>query len=233
MKTNYIISESVPVTVNTANDIIIGSQSVEGLAAQTVRQGVELIIPRTQQVDKPYNFQPMDVPFTLTDETLTGVKEIIFSDINTPVYSNVTFGHSKEGSDIKYTGIDGKEYTLPRLTFNAILISVSFPRNIVKTAIQGRDGTVKEYIGESDATISFRGVITGLNGQYPAEEIKQLKQLITAPISVPVISEYLNNLGIYNVVFEDRSLEQEEGGYSYQGFSLNAVSDQYIDLYIS
>jgi len=103
----------------------------------------------------------------------------------------------------------------------------------VKTEIQGRNGTVKEYIGEGDAQLSFRGIITGLNGQYPAGEVAQLRTLSLAPVPVPVISEFLNNLDIYTVVFEDRSFEQEEGGCSYQTFSLNAISDTPQELKLS
>jgi len=112
------------------------------------------------------------------------------------------------------------------------LISCVFPRNIVKTEIQGRNGTVKEYIGEGDAQISFRGVITGGNGHYPKQEVYNLMQLVKAPVSVPIVSDYLNNLGINAVVFDDRSFEQEEGGYSYQTFSVNAMSDAPVELHI-
>jgi hypothetical protein len=89
----------------------------------------------------------------------------------------------------------------------------------------GRNGTVKEYIGEGDASISFKGVITGKNGHYPIEKVELLKQIIQAPISIPVVCKYLNDLDIHTIVFEDRILDQQEGGYSYQTFSLNAISD--------
>lgn len=154
------------------------------------------------------------------------------SELGTPVFIDVTFGDKMNPLEYKdlRTNLD---MTLPIITFQAILCSVVFPRNIVKTEIQGRNGTVKEYIGEGDAQISFRGIITGTNGNYPAEQVALLRQLVYAPIPVPVISEYLNNLGIDTVVFEDRSFEQEEGGYSYQTFSLNAISDTPQELRLS
>jgi len=159
-------------------------------------------------------------------------KELYKSTLGTPVFIDVTFGDSKNPTvykDLK----TGNDTTLPVMTFQAILCSVVFPRNIVKTEIQGRNGTVKEYIGEGDAQLSFRGIITGLNGQYPSGEVAQLRTLSLAPVPVPVISEFLNNLDIYTVVFEDRSFEQEEGGYSYQTFSLNAISDTPQELKLS
>jgi hypothetical protein len=141
------------------------------------------------------------------------------NDFGLPVWVQVTFG------SVTYTDSNNKQITTPRLSFESILVSVSFPRNIVKTEIQGRNGTVKEYIGEGDAQISFRGVMTGGNGHYPGEQVAQLMQVIKAPCAIPVFSRHLQYMGIDSVVFEDRSFEQEEGSYSYQVFSLNAISD--------
>ena len=149
------------------------------------------------------------------------------SDIGTSVYADVTFG------SVKYKDRNNKDITTPSVTYQAILISLSFPRNIVKTEIQGRDGTVKEYIGEGDAQISFRGVITGTNGSYPSDEVDDLLKVIKAPVAIPVICTFLNDKGIANVVFEDRTLDQEEGGYSYQTFTLQAISDTPQELQIS
>ena len=166
------------------------------------------------------------------------------SELGTPVYSDVTF------QSIIYTDNNGNVITTPEMTFQAILLDVVFPRNIIKTVIQGRNGTVKEYIGEGDAEITFRGVITSgqniirngsntaprtksLNGVAPKEAIIALQQIITAPCPIPVISWYLNNLNINSVVFEARTLGQEEGGYSYQQFSLAAISDTPQELIIN
>lgn len=166
------------------------------------------------------------------NDTTVGNPELYKSTLGTPVFIDVTFGDIN--NPVFYKDLKtGNDVQLPVMTFTAILVSVTFPRNIVKTEIQGRNGTVKEYIGEGDASINFRGIITGTNGNYPAEQVAILKELVYAPIPVPVISEYLNNLDIYTVVFEDRTFEQEEGGYSYQTFSLNAISDTPQELKLS
>lgn len=144
---------------------------------------------------------------------------LLGNSLGNPVYTNLTI---LSGS---YTDSKGREITYPRIDLESVLITVNLPRNIVKTEIQGRDNSVKEYIGEGDAVITINGIIAGLNGHYPAEEVSQLKQVIKAPVAVEVISPYLQNLDIYNIVFEDRELGQAEGGYSYQMFTLNAVSD--------
>jgi hypothetical protein len=149
------------------------------------------------------------------------------NDFGLPVWVQVTFG------SVTYTDVNGNTIVTPRLSFESILVSVTFPRNIVKTEIVGRDGTVKEYIGEGDAQISFRGVVTGGNGHYPGEQVAELLKVIQAPVTIPVYSRHLQYMGIDSVVFEDRSFEQEEGSYSYQVFSLNAISDIPHELLIS
>jgi len=148
------------------------------------------------------------------------------SELGTQVMADVTF------KSVSWTDVKGKRHVTKQQTFQAILIDLTFPRNIVKTEIQGRNGTVKEYIGEGDAQIAFRGVITGQNGQYPESKVQDLMQLLKAPIPIEVICSYLNNKGVFSIVFEDRTLSQEEGGYSYQTFSLNAISDIPIELQI-
>jgi len=148
------------------------------------------------------------------------------SELGTQVMADVTF------KSVSWTDVKGKRHVTKQQTFQAILIDLTFPRNIVKTEIQGRNGAVKEYIGEGDAQIAFRGVITGQNGQYPESKVQDLMQLLKAPIPIEVICSYLNNKGVFSIVFEDRTLSQEEGGYSYQTFSLNAISDTPIELQI-
>lgn len=149
------------------------------------------------------------------------------SDLKTKVYADVTF------DSVTYTDSNNNPITTPKMTFQAILVSVVFPRNIIKTEIQGRDGTVKEYIGEGDASLSFTGIMVGGNGVYPSELIASFMKVIKAPVAIPVISTHLQNMGIYAVVFDDRTFDQTEGSYSYQTFSVNAISDTPQELSIS
>jgi hypothetical protein len=148
-------------------------------------------------------------------------------NLGTSVYSDVTF------DTVTYTDNLGKEITTPKMTIYSVLVSVIFLRKVVKTEIQGRDGTVKEYIGEDDAQISFRGIFTGTNGYYPSNDVANLIKIIKAPVAIPVICSWLNNKGIASIVFEDRQFDQDEGGYSYQTFALNAISDTPQELLIS
>jgi hypothetical protein len=207
MENRYVIPKVTPAQI-----ALIGSRSAGVIANQIAfesRKNATHHNPYTDGID----------PLSSRDASLNTP-----SALGTPIWDRVTF------KAVNYTLADGTQRTSPEMTFESILISVSFPRNIVKTEIIGKNGTVKEYIGEGDAQISFRGVITGKNGHYPLEEVGILKDIIKAPIAIPVVCKYLQNLDIDTIVFEDRFFEQEEGSYSYQTFSMNAISDTPIEV---
>lgn len=141
------------------------------------------------------------------------------SVLNTPVYSNIHF------LDVEYTDNAGRTITTQGKIYDAVLITVSQAKKIITTEIQGRDGTVKEYIGLDDYQVTVNGIITGSNGVHPVDEIAQLKKMLDAPVAIEVSCDYLQRLGIYNLVVMDYTFEQQSGGYSYQTFSINFKSD--------
>jgi hypothetical protein len=207
------------------NRFLIPKVEPLGLAVSVARVVGELI---TETIAEARKNAPRINPYIGKLPTPDQVdKPLRKSEIGTPVMADVTF------NSIKYTDDKGNKITTPEMTFEAILVDVVFPRNIVKTAIQSRNGTVKEYIGEGDAEITFRGVITGNNGFRPRQDIINLLTIIKAPYAIPVTCKFLQDLDIHNVVFEERTFTQEEGGYSYQTFTLNAVSDNPQELTIN
>lgn len=140
--------------------------------------------------------------------------------LGTPVYADLEFL-----SDNYETKTKGLFRDTPNFKTASVLMTVSQGKKIIKTEIQGRDGTVKEYIGMDDFQIQINGIITGPNGHYPIDEVASLKQILDAPIPIPVASTYLNNIGINLIVIEGYELAQEAGGYSYQTFSITCCSD--------
>ncbi|MGN7818779.1 DUF6046 domain-containing protein [Chitinophaga sp. 22536] len=161
------------------------------------------------------------------DQTSYQDKALYQSTLGTPVLTDLTL----EG--VTYTGSNGQTVTVPSVKLVTVLMAVSLPKNIVSTAIQGRDGTVKEYIGKGDYQITINGILTGQNGHYPVDEVIALKRLIDAPVPIRVTSSYLQHLDIYNIVVADFNTAQEPGGYSQQIFTINAISDTPIELLIT
>ncbi|KAA2242800.1 hypothetical protein F0L74_09740 [Chitinophaga agrisoli] len=114
-----------------------------------------------------------------------------------------------------------------------VLVTVAQSKKIIVTDIQGRDGTVKEYIGMGDYEVTINGIITGSNQHYPIDETHALKQMLDAPVPLVAVSWYLQNLDVYNLVVRDYAFAQEPGGYSRQLFTINCLSDTPIELLIT
>ena len=149
------------------------------------------------------------------------------SELGTPIYSDLTF------DSCSYTDNNGRRIDVSEVNVQTVLITIDQPINIIKTVIQGRDGTVKEYIGKDDMQITINGIITGKNGVYPLQKANDLKAWLDAPISKGLTAWWLDNFGISNVVVSSYQFPQTEGGYSYQVFSISAISDTPVELKIS
>lgn len=156
------------------------------------------------------------------------VSKLPASPLGTPVMQNITFG------SVTYTDFITKQtITTKALTLINILLTVSQAKKIITTEIQGRNGTVKEYIGMDDYEININGIIAGDNGIHPKEDINSLMSMLTARVTTPVTCEYLQNLGIHQIVIKDFTLQQDAGGVSYQNFSITALSDIPVNLILS
>ncbi len=154
--------------------------------------------------------------------------ELYKSSLGTPVVIDLTF------QSVTYTDYNtGKKYTTDQVRLECVLCTVSRPAIIVKTNINGRNGTVKEYIGKDDHQVTINGIIVGGNGQFPEDQIVALRRIADAPVAIPVTSRYLNALGVYNIVIDDLNAPQEAGGLSRLNFTINAISDESLEIQFS
>lgn len=140
------------------------------------------------------------------------------SVLNTPVYSNIHF------LDVEYTDTQGRTIRTNGVIYEAVLITVTQAKKIIRTEIQGRDGTVPEYIGLDDYKVQINGIITGANGVRPVDEISALKKMLDAPVAIDVACDYLQSLGIQSLIVDSYEMGQDQGGYSYQTFSIACSS---------
>ena len=165
------------------------------------------------------------IPYVIP--TATKDEPIGLSELGTPIYSDITF------DACSYTDNNGRKINVEEVNIQTVIITISQPINIIKTAIQGRDGTVKEYIGKDDMQVNISGMITGKNGVYPLDKVNKLKAWLDAPISKGITAWWLANLNVANIVINSFDMPQTEGGYSYQMFSISAISDTPVELKIS
>lgn len=117
------------------------------------------------------------------------------------------------------------------LKFDSIVISINQTRNIVKTAIQGRNGTVKEYISDGDFDISINGVITSTYSERtPREELENCYNLFKEPNELVVVSDFLSVFGIQYCVVMNYVFSQVEGSVNQINMDLKLLSDDPIEL---
>lgn len=130
--------------------------------------------------------------------------------------------------------------TKAEIVVETALFNVTQAKVIIKTDIQGRDGTVKEYISLGDYKISIKGVILGNHGVYPDDTktinkttVSELINMCLINKSLTVNSWYLRQFNIFDIVIESFTLGQLEGEYSSQTFEIEALSDTPFELIIN
>jgi hypothetical protein len=150
------------------------------------------------------------------------------SYLGTPVYSPLEFmkvaGTSLDNSLDVAGQRNGNSEVL--LKIDTVLITVEQSKTIIKTPIQGRNGTVKEYISDGDFMINMRGVIISPYLEvFPADEVKLFIELMAINGQIPVASDFLARFSIYNIVIERYSIAQKLGSRNEVPFEITALSD--------
>jgi hypothetical protein len=153
-------------------------------------------------------------------------KELYLSGFGTPVMSNFNV---QSGTYTK----NGQNFSFDEIKIDLALFEVQLAKNIIKTPIQGRNGTVKEYISDDDYSVNIRGILVAPNNQFPLDEFVALLKVVKAPVAIKVNSWYLEKVGIYNLVITSADFSQQAGQFSRQMFNIHAISDTPIELNIA
>ncbi|NPV35074.1 MAG: hypothetical protein HPY80_00235 [Bacteroidales bacterium] len=124
-------------------------------------------------------------------------------------------------------GFDGKE----DLLLDSATVSFSTSKNIVTTKLQGRNGTVKEYIADGDYTINVKGILAYNGVRWPREDAMKLREFLEAKTSLEIAHELLNAFGIYEIVITDYNFP-ESPYINLIPFTFSALSEQKIELKI-
>jgi hypothetical protein len=148
------------------------------------------------------------------------------SQLGTPMFGVLFiksgFYYDEEGIKIEYKG----------LLLECVLFEVSMSKNVVKTAIQGRAGTIKEFVSDGDYQISVKGVICSeIANKYPEQEIKALLEVLKSTASISIESDVLNNVfGIYDIVVEGWNMPRSAGFFNTQNYEISCISDMPIEI---
>lgn len=127
---------------------------------------------------------------------------------------------------LTYTDFNGDEQTVEDLTLDIALLEVYNSRNIVTTAVSGRNGTVKEYMSDGDYEIKVTGnLINPLANCHPDELLKQLHDFCKAQVNIEVTSSLLYYLDISKIVIKDFRFKMVQGYRNVIDYELTCLSD--------
>lgn len=111
-------------------------------------------------------------------------------------------------------------------------ITVQQVKNIVKTPLQGVNGTVKEYISDGDYMVTLKGRISSsIPDLFPRTEVSSLVDFLQKQEALDIESEYLRYVyGIYSLVVESYTMQRKEGEESTQEMEIKCVSHLPVEL---
>lgn len=147
--------------------------------------------------------------------------------------------NQQNGSEFSLQNFEG--YRFPAAT----MVSVSMRKNILKTKVQGRAGTVKEMIADGDFQLRIEGVILDTDdtsyplkptigkvqsSQYPQQQMEAMAAVLKIPASLPIQNDFLNSLGIYHIVITSYRFAASNEFENAQLFSITALSDHIFDV---
>jgi CheY-like chemotaxis protein len=188
---------------------------VQSLLAQLVKTGVYSKAFGTPPPTRGSNFGEFEVEVNTRLNTGADDTERL-SYLGTPVFTDLWLKENDSDAGLR---------------IDTVLMDISQQRNIVTTAIQGRNGTVKEYISDGDYQITVRGILVEPSAyDYPAEQVRELLRLCRVQAAVQAVSPFLQLFQIYDVVITDYQLPQLEGYQNMQPFELTCISDTPIEL---
>ena len=147
------------------------------------------------------------------------------SALGTPVFDDITFPADQ------FTNLFGDVIGFDEVVLQSVLIVANQAKNVIKTPISGRNGTIKEYISAGDFVISVSGQIVSESNTYPELEVDNFRSIMEANAALSIVSTFINDsLAVGNVVIENYSIRQVRGSRNTVEIGFNAVSDVSRDL---
>lgn len=207
------------------NFIIPAPPNPTGQAELIIKSaGLTFIKPKFFRVDTDTIFKEQDAINAAifdSNETLSDSR----SKFGLPIFDDVLFEF------LQYTSNDNRQVIVNPFSMGTALCEVSMARNIIKTAVAGRNGTVKEYMSDGDFNIVIRGVLASqFQNIPPKDSMNQLLGFCNSPVEFDVTSNFLAYFGIYTLVIDSYNFQQLEGKRNVIGFELNCFSDTPIEI---
>ncbi len=147
------------------------------------------------------------------------------TSLGTVIFDNVQF---PAGAYLDYDGVLQK---YEGVTLDAVQLVVDRAKTIVRTQVEGVEGSIKEYVTNGDYSINLTAILApDLLGLIPPEVLLgKIVELEKVPEAVGILSKYLlTQYEIQEVVIERVRVEPYESN-SYR-VTIDMVSDMQADL---
>lgn len=115
------------------------------------------------------------------------------------------------------------------ILITSAVCKVTLKKNVVSTAIAGRDGTVKELVAAEDFEVEAAITLLADDDHYPAQALRALADLARANAPVHVDSAFLRLFDIDRVVVSKLEVCQQTWGNT-QEVTLTMDSDDDYDV---
>jgi hypothetical protein len=120
---------------------------------------------------------------------------------------------------------------LPQIELESVILNVSKNKKVVVTEVQGRAGSVKEYISDGDYKITCRGVInTEQRSVAPVDKAEELGLMLSIGQSLEVAGGFLEIFNIHTVVVMDFGIDEMLGYRNQYSVKITMQSDTPIEL---
>lgn len=164
----------------------------------------------------------------LKPAAVNGIADFYLSLDNSPS------SHSTAGSAVKRNCVVLKSYdNTVEIEMMVVDVKANASNTIVKTAIVGRKGTIKEFIQANDYMVTIAGsIFSDSNDAFPLYELQALDKILKTEKQVLVANVFLQLLGITKLVFESGDYYANKKFVNAFDFSLNFSSDEDYDLYV-
>lgn len=181
------------------------------------------------------SFEPRFEPVPTSDVTKTnGTQRAERGKIGGSAYYEPAGGGRETYMPVvlRYVLEDGtqKEISLPNPT-----LAVQSRKRIVETPLTERDGTVKELISVEGYQITVRGLIIGVNNEFPEDDLIMLQQLYSQKKSVQ-IANVISDVFLVapgktaEVVITDFRLPERKGVKHVREYEMLLVNDEPFNL---
>ena len=115
---------------------------------------------------------------------------------------------------------------------NEPIVEIRCAKRIVRTDIDGMDGTFKELFSMDDYGVTIRGIITQEDGSdnWPEDTVRQIRALFERKSALRITNTMANLFGIHLLAIDSIEFPVIEGSNGVQPYIIQGMSDKILDI---